>query len=303
MAREAFSDPQVVRALAPHFPARVNAAGQPELLRKFRADTWPITLLIGTDGREIERATGYQSTAKFLAWLDAGLAGRGEFTRAHAARDAAPSDPLALARYGRIARVRGEADAGAALERALALDPENRVGAGEIALAALAADADGRGDFTRATALRERLRALARDPGNYADAMLGLAFAKFAVKGPGEAAASREGRVMLNLLIARQPDNWLARYYHSVHLAKSGENPFFAIREAETAAELAPGEHVLPTHVAKLHAEQGDYIAAVRWQRRAVKLHPWAPRYRDTLREYEQSAGLQRNPTAEIHEP
>lgn len=191
--------------------------------------------------------------------------------------EAAPADAAALALLGRLKAARSPADAGAALERSLSLDPE----AGQPLLGLLAATrAAGTpaslaagvgqaflqaGDWTLAAASLEH--ALELDPGQArARAFLGLAQAQLGGDGLADAEAA----------LALTPNDPAILAIHASLLRGRGD--LTAARdELLAAAELAPADPGIAAELGATYAALGDLPSALAAYQHAALAAPDNP--------------------------
>ncbi len=96
LERTTFPDPRVAELMRFVVPVRLDGDREKALAAMLRAGSFPMTVLLGRDGREIGRIAGYRPPEEFARLLSAFLSAREPLGAARAEASARPADAEAL---------------------------------------------------------------------------------------------------------------------------------------------------------------------------------------------------------------
>jgi len=74
MARTTLTDAKVKQAIAPINHVAIDIDQHPELAATYNVEAVPTFIILTSDGVEVERTTGYEPAADFMAWLNGSVA-------------------------------------------------------------------------------------------------------------------------------------------------------------------------------------------------------------------------------------
>ncbi len=293
MGREAFIDPKLLSTLqGKYVPVHIDGK-KDEAGKKSAADHgisgYPTFIILDAGGKEVDRRIGYLKPADMTGWLEAAARGEETFAAVEAAYKKAPGNAGAIAAYAGKLGDRNDAAAVPLYEKLAGLDPDNRAGHREDALAALSQSARLEeskvkdGPTAKEEGFLLELQKLARKPDNltlayHRMAKLRFRAAKAKQLGPAQRdRLNREGlefqRLLTEKLQVGNPDLSDSLNDYAYYLLEVAHDIPAATVAAEKAVKLERDPNYLDT-LASCYGEQGRWADALKLQREALALDP-----------------------------
>ncbi len=278
MDKTVFSRDDVAKALNGVVAVRIDAETEPgkALVERYHVVGYPTVLLIGPDGKEIDRLFGFVDGDTFIRTVGEYRAGKGTFADLERRLEASPDDLELLSKVTQRAAIRGlKTQTEALADRVFKADPGDEKGHAGATLYVLGRYLYLRGakDYDKAVAAFTRLRAKYPKSKYAGRALLGLATA-WHKKGD-----AKKTRALLEGYISAAPDK--SGTYNAVawFSFKQKYEPAFGLESAEKGLKVNPKDAGLLDTYAELLFQQGRKADALKAIDAAIAADPKEPYY------------------------
>jgi tetratricopeptide (TPR) repeat protein len=284
--KETFPDPSVGKLLNAMLPVEYDAekgAGL-ELAKKFKVRAYPTLIVLGPDGKEIDRHLGYMPPAEFVATIEGFTKGVGTTADLQAQLEKDPDNSDLLYRLGMKYADAGRADeATAALSKAIALDPKDAAGRNVEMLYAIG-DANYKDDrFAEARTYFDRLVKEYPSSDMVIDAMQRLAAVEYKLGNP-DAAVATYWKV-----VEKKPDDpgTLNGFAWFCSQRKIGLDK--ALPAAQKAADLSKRDPGILDTLAEVYFAMGDFDNAIEIGEEALASDPKDTYFNDQVAKFKKA--------------
>ncbi len=124
-----FRDPAFQEAARAYIPVKLDGDRERSLVSLFRVTSYPTTVLLNRQGREIGRLVGYEGPSKYIGFVNAGLSHREPFRQLQQEAELRPGDANAAYALGdALLALSHYEQARAEFDRVVELDPQDALG-------------------------------------------------------------------------------------------------------------------------------------------------------------------------------
>ena len=277
--KNVFTQDAVAAELSTLIALRVDAESPPgkALVERYHVVGYPTVLLVGPDGKEVDRLFGYMDAQAFLRTVKDFRAGKGTLADLEGRLAAAPTDLALLAKVAHRQAIRGNRTRAELLtDKVVAGDTSDAKGLASATLYSLARYLYLRGakDYDKAVATFTRIRAKYPKSKYASRSLLGLATAWHKKGDP------KKTRALLQGYLAKSPTSSGACNAVAWFCFKQRFDPKFGLATAQKGLKLNPKDAGLLDTYAELLFQQGDRPAAMKAIERAITADPKEPYYK-----------------------
>jgi tetratricopeptide (TPR) repeat protein len=287
LEKTTYKDAKVIEFLNGIIPVKYDAEkGEGlALAKKFKIKAYPTLVLLGPDGKEIDRQIGYVDAANFLKIMKNYMSGVGTIGYFEKLIEMNPKDIPSLYKLGEKYANLGDLEKGAEyLGKVGELDPRNEKGLTDDALLSLGDLYAMNKDYKKAA---ENFRQLIdrfpdSDVGKEALQMLARVYQKM-----GETDKCLE---TFNLLVAKNPEDPKSLNAFAWFCATNKIALDEALAKAQKAVELSHKDPGIMDTLAEVYYARGEYDKAVATEEEAAKKEPDDTYYKDQIIKYLKAA-------------
>lgn len=284
--KETFPDPSVGKLLNAMLPVEYDAekgAGL-ELAKKFKVRAYPTLIVLGPDGKEIDRHLGYMPPAEFVATIEGFTKGVGTTADLQAQLEKDPNNPDLLYQLGMKYADAGRSDeATATLSKAIALDPKDAAGRNAEMLYAIGEANYNDDRYAEARTYFDRLVKEFQDSEIAIDGMKRLAATEYKL-GNHDAAVATYWKV-----VEKNPDDpgTLNGFAWFCSQRKIGLDK--ALPAAQKAADLSKRDPGILDTLAEVYFAMGDFDNAIKIGEEALASDPKDTYFNDQVAKFKKA--------------